>query len=151
MYMVPRDRFGISVLDDFFNNSFFGNDVKVPAMMKTDVSEKGDAMQLDMELPGYDQGNITIDLDKGYLTVTAKKSEDKEQKEGDRVVSQERFTSDCSRSFYVGEDLNENDIKASFDNGVLQITFPKEEKRELPQKKQIAITGKAEEKPNETK
>lgn len=51
-------------------------------MMKTDVSEKGDAMQLDMELPGYDQGNITIDLDKGYLTVTAKKSEDKEQKEG---------------------------------------------------------------------
>ncbi|MGI6108939.1 MAG: Hsp20/alpha crystallin family protein [Eubacteriaceae bacterium] len=148
MYMVPRDRFGISVFDDLFNDSFFGNEPRVPAMMKTDIAEKGDNMQLDMELPGYDKSDITVDLDKGYLTITADKTENNEKKEDGKIVSQERFTGHCSRSFYVGDDLNPDQIKASFDKGVLQISFPKEEKREIPEKKTVAIAG-PEEKPAE--
>ncbi len=139
MYMVPRNRFGISVFDDLFNDSFFKDDSNVPAMMKTDIAEKGDDIDLSMELPGYKKDDILVDLDKGYLTITAKQSGDKQTKEGDKVISRERYTGQCSRSFYVGDDLKQDEVKASFDNGVLQVSFPKEEKRELPQKKQIAI------------
>ena len=118
--------------DSFFRPLFF--DEKLDTM-KTDISEDENSYALEIELPGYAKSDITVDYEKGYLTVRAEKSE----KEGDvkpNYIRKERSIS-CQRSFYVGE-INEDSISAKYDNGVLTVTVPKQDKKQ-PVKKGINI------------
>ena len=110
-------------------------------VMKTDVQEKEDHYTLDIDLPGFKKDEVELRLENGYLTVTAEKglNEDEKDKQG-KMIRQERYVGSRSRSFYVGDDVREEDVKARFEDGVLQITIPKQEKK-LPEKKTIMIEG----------
>ncbi len=112
-----------------------------PNLMKTDVKEHEDKYQLDLELPGFEKENITAELKDGYLTVRgAFKEKTIDNSEHPRYIRKERFSGSCERQFYVGDGISQEDIKASFNNGVLTILIPKkEEKPELEEKKYIAI------------
>ena len=108
--------------------------------MKTDVHEHEDSYEIDMDLPGFSKDQIRLELEHGYLTVSAAKGLDKEEtnRKG-KVIRQERYTGSMSRSFYVGESITEEEIKARFENGVLSLTVPKAEAKKLPEKKVIMI------------
>ena len=111
--------------------------------MKTDVHEHEDHFEVDIDLPGFRKDEITVNLENGYLTVSAAKGLDKDEttKKG-KVIRQERYAGSLSRSFYVGEELTEEDIKAKLEHGVLSLQIPKKEKKpQLPEKKTIAIEG----------
>ena len=109
-------------------------------IMKTDIKEKTDKYLIGIELPGYQKENIKIDVEDGYLTVHAEINSDNEEKEEGKFVRRERYVGSCSRSFYVGNEVKSEDIKASFKNGILKIEVPKKEyKKELPEKKYIQI------------
>lgn len=131
MVLIPRRNYGVNLLDDFFNDPFFtGSDSKQEdskklPVMRTDIQEKGENYVLEIELPGYRKEDIQAELKDGYLTVTAK-GQDKNQSNSDAYLHRERYTGSCKRSFYVGDQLRQEDIHASFTNGLLQLTFPKE-------------------------
>ena len=131
---IFENNFADGFFDDVFNfNTPFrlrGRDTK---LMNTDVKDLGDLYQLDMELPGYDKNDIRIELRNGYLTVQASKDEVKDEKndeknDEDKYIYRERYYGKASRSFYVGDYLKNEDIKASFDKGILNLEFPKENK-----------------------
>lgn len=108
-------------------------------MMKTDVRETDAGYELDVDLPGFKKEDLHLDLQNGYLTIsTEKKLEKKEENQG-RLLRQERYAGTMQRSFYVGENLTEEDIQAKFEDGVLHIALPKKEARKVPEKKQILI------------
>ena len=111
-------------------------------LMKTDVQEHEDHYEADIDLPGFTKDEITIELKNGYLTVSAAKSldKDKNDKKG-KLIRQERYAGAMQRSFYVGEELTEEDIKASFKHGVLSLNIPKKEAKAVPEKKTIMIEG----------
>ena len=144
MTLVPRNNnLGVSLFDnmfdDFFKDPFFtrNNSVKV---MKTDIQEKDDKYILDMDSPGYDKEDIKAQLKDGYLTISAQKntSNDEKDEEGN-YIRRERYCGKCSRSFYVGDSIKEEDIKASFNNGILELTFPKEVPQKEEEMKYITI------------
>lgn len=132
-----NDNFGLSLFDGFDNFFRPWFDDREFAM-KTDVQEKDGNYVLDIDLPGYDKKNIDISLEDGYLEVTATMCSENDEKEKGKFIRRERKCGKVSRAFYVGE-LKENDIKASYTNGVLNIVFPKEVPQEEPVKKQISI------------
>ncbi|MCD8040495.1 MAG: Hsp20/alpha crystallin family protein [Clostridia bacterium] len=111
-------------LDDFFKPMFFNE----PSRMRTDIKETKDGYQLAVELPGYDKKDIHVTLEDGYLTVSAQKSDKQEpdRENGEKYVLKECNVS-CRRSYYVGEDIEQDKIKAKYENGVLCLTLPKEE------------------------
>ena len=110
--------------------------------MKTDVHEHDDHYELHMDLPGFRKEELRLELENGYLTVSAAKSHDEEQKDKQgKVVRQERYTGSLQRSFYVGEGLTEQEIGAKYENGVLSLTIPKREQPKLPERKTIMIEG----------
>ena len=111
-------------------------------LMKTDVQEHEDHYEADIDLPGFTKDEITIELKNGYLTVSAAKSldKDKNDKKG-KLIRQERYAGAMQRSFYVGEELTEEDVKASFKHGVLSLNIPKKEAKAVPEKKTIMIEG----------
>ena len=111
-------------------------------LMKTDVHEHEDHYEVDIDLPGFAKDEITIELKDGYLTVSAAKGLDKDEndKKG-KLIRQERYAGAMQRSFYVGEELTEEDIKASFKHGVLSLSIPKKEAKAVPEKKTIMIEG----------
>ena len=144
--------FGENLFDDFMDMSFptFGDfgDIdrklygkKASRMMKTDVHEHDDHFEADIDLPGFKKEQIKLKLDDGYLTVSAEKGLDKDEKDKKgKLIRQERYSGSMSRSFYVGGDVTQEDIKAIFDNGVLKIDIPKKEpKPKLPSDKYIQI------------
>ena len=137
MMMIPR-RNHFDLFDEMFRDPFFeGSESKV---MKTDIKEKKDKYIIDIDLPGYEKDNIKIEVEDGYLTVHATIDSNKEEKDEGKFVRKERYMGSCSRSFYVGDDVKEEDIKATFRNGILKLEVPKvEEKKELPEKKYIQI------------
>ncbi len=109
-------------------------------VMKTDINEKDGNYVFEMELPGFKKEDINVDLKNGYLSVSAQNTETKEEKdENGKCVHKERFTGTCNRSFYVGDDLKQDDIKASFKDGILTLTFPKEPEKIEEAPKMIEI------------
>ena len=143
-----------------FNDEIFGRRPMLPAhgggrghnLMKTDVSETEQAYNLEIDLPGFAKEDIKIKFDEGMLTISAEKSEDIEEREdkngkprknGSRLIRKERHFGSMSRSWYVGDDIKKDEIKASYKNGVLSLTVPKAEpKKDLPEEqKYIAIEG----------
>ena len=138
--MIParRNGNGLDIFDEVFADPFFGE--KENKIMKTDLKEKDGKYMLEIDVPGYDKEDIKIELNEGYLTVSAEKNEEKEDKDKHaKYLKRERFTGMCSRSYYVGEGLKEEDIKASFKNGILSIEFPKEVEKKVEEKKYIPI------------
>lgn len=123
-----------SLFDDFFNG-FSGN-----GLMRTDINKKDGMYTLTIELPGYKKEDVKISLFNGELKVTANRNESKEEKDakGDLVRS-ERYNGTVSRSFYVGDAIQESDIHASYEDGLLKITVPSAEKKETESTKFISI------------
>lgn len=138
MMMIPRRKNEFDLLGEMFEDPFFTEHES--KIMKTDIKEKKDKYLIDVELPGYEKENIKMEVEDGYLTVHAEINSNKEEKEEGKFVRRERYVGSCSRSFYVGTEIQAEDIKASFKNGMLKIEIPKkEEKKELPEKKYIQI------------
>ncbi len=143
--------FGESLFDDWMDFPFrgFGTDLEkklygknAARVMKTDLKEHEDGYELSVDLPGFKKDQIQLQLSNGYLTVSAAKGVEEEEKDKKgRLVHQERFSGSMSRSYYVGENLEEEDIKAKFENGVLTLDFPKVEQKKLPERKTIQIEG----------
>ena len=141
--ILPRtNNFGMSLFDQMnsmFDTPFFRASNAAPSM-KTDIREKDGLYLMTMDLPGFDKDNIKIELKDGYLTVSAEhgsSSEEKEDKDG--YIVRERSYGSCSRSFYVGDHVTENDVKAAYKDGTLHLSFPKEAPKEIPAAKYIAI------------
>lgn len=135
--MIPRrNGNGLDIFDEVFSDPFFGE--KENKIMKTDVKEKDGNYILEVDIPGYDKEDIQIELRDGYLTVTATKNEEKEDKKA-KYLRRERFSGMCSRSYYVGDNVKEEDIKANFKNGILKIEFPKEAEKKIEERKYIPI------------
>lgn len=138
MMLMPR-RNDFDLWDDFFNDPFFSSR-KEMKLMKTDIREKDDKYILDIDLPGYSKEDIKISVDDGYLTVSAKKEESKEESEKGSYIKKERYSGECQRSFYIGDNIEAEDVKASFKNGILTLDIPKKEDQEkLPEKKYVEI------------
>ncbi len=132
-----RERNYYGLRDSLFDNIFFPYEHKESNMMKTDVKENENDYELQVEVPGVNKENISIDYENGYVTIAAKtnKSKDEKDKEGN-YIRRERYSGSYSRSYYVGE-VDRESIKAKLDNGVLSIIVPKAKAEE--QKKAIAI------------
>ena len=141
--------FGENLFDDWFGfpafPEFHDIDRKLYGKhahheMKTDVHEHDDHYEIDIDLPGFQKDELTLNLENGYLTVGAAKGLDKEHKDKKgKVIRQERYAGAMQRTFYVGEALTEEDIHAKYENGVLSLTIPKKDQKELPERKRIAI------------
>ena len=141
---ILTNNFMNNMFDDFFNDSYVPSDrMRGVSTMNTDIKESGDGYQIDMELPGFKKEDIKADLNDGYLTIQATHTENKEDKdEKTKYIRRERFSGCYERSFYVGEAVTQEDIKARFSDGVLTVTVPKKEaKPEVEQKKYISIEG----------
>lgn len=109
-------------------------------MMKTDVRQTENSYELDIDLPGFKKDEITVQLDNGYLNITAAKGLDKdEEKKGGQYIRRERYAGSMSRTFYVGDTLTQNDIHAKFEDGILKLSVPKQEPAKIEQNKYIAI------------
>ena len=110
--------------------------------MRTDVREHEDHYEIHIDLPGFQKDQIKLELENGCLTVSAAKglSKDETDKQG-KLIRQERYSGSMQRSFYVGENITEEDVSAKYENGVLTLTVPKQEAKKLPEKKVIMIEG----------
>ena len=141
--------FGENLFDDFFSDPFgmmvpqgrdplYGKHAK--NLMKTDVREMEGTYELDVDLPGFTKDEVNVELKNGYLTIQAAKGLDKDQsdKKG-KYIRQERYAGACSRTFYVGEDVEPEDVTGKFENGILQLSIPKEAKKQLPKNTSVTI------------
>ncbi|MDD7739691.1 MAG: Hsp20/alpha crystallin family protein [Fusicatenibacter sp.] len=144
-----------NLFDDFFEFPFYDDRAKRTAekklydqststLMKTDIIEMKNGYDLEIDLPGYKKEEIKAELKKGYLTISASKGMDQEEKDREtgRYIRHERYTGACQRSFYVGEEITEKDIKAEFKHGILKLFVPKiDVKQRINEKKCISIEG----------
>ncbi len=126
-----RDPF-FDMFDDFFKPVFYDDSAD---SMRTDIKETENGYQLDVEMPGFDKKDIKIALENGYLTVSAQKSSKEE--EGNDKNKNERYirkecTVSCSRSYYVGNDVEKENVKAKYENGMLTLNVPKSQPKQLP-------------------
>ena len=150
--MMMPSIFGENLFDDDWMNFPFEQDFwgkKNPLygkhaknMMKTDIREHDEGYEVDIDLPGFKKDEISIELENGYLTVSADKGLDKdeEDKKG-KYIRKERYAGAMQRSFYVGENLTDEDIKAKYENGILRLSVPKKPAKAVEAKKTIAIEG----------
>ena len=142
--------FGEHLFDDFFADPFgmmpagrrsdplYGKHAQ--NLMKTDVREKDNAYELDVDLPGFKKDEITVDLKDGYLTIGASKGLDKDQSdENGKYIRRERYAGVCSRSFYVGENVRPEEIGAKYEDGILRLSVPMAYLKELPVSTSIFI------------
>ena len=146
--MLMPGIFSENLFDNFFgdfayptkNVARYNNSAST--MMCTDIKESEQGFELNIELPGYDKEDISAKLKDGYLTINAETNNNKEEKdENGKYIRRERFYGSCSRSFYVGEAVTEEDIKARFENGILKLQVPKKEKEAVEESKYIMIEG----------
>ena len=143
--------FGENLFDDFmddnFERNFFGSRNPLYGkhsknLMKTDVKETDNGYELDIDLPGFKKDEITAHLEDGYLTVSAAKGVDKDEKDKEgRYIRRERYSGSMTRSFYVGNAVTEQDIKAKYEDGILSLSIPKKDPKTVEAKKYIAIEG----------
>ena len=149
--MLPK-LFGENLFDDdwmdfpfekeFFGkrNPLYGKNAK--NMMKTDIRETDDNYEIDVDLPGFKKDEINATLEDGYLTISAAKGLDKDEKDKKgKYIRQERYAGAMSRSFYVGNAITQEDIKAKYENGILKLTVPKKQPETVEKKNYIAIEG----------
>ena len=144
--------FGENLFDDFmddaFERNFFGGRNPLYGkhsknLMKTDVKETETGYELDIDLPGFKKDEISAHLEDGYLTVSAAKGVDKDEKDDEgRYIRRERYSGSMTRSFYVGNAVTEEDIKAKYEDGILSLSIPKKDPKAVEAKKYIAIEGK---------
>lgn len=153
--MLMPSIFGENLFDDFFDDfSFFDRDMRnaekklyggrAPHLMKTDIKEQDDGYELLIDLPGFGKDEVKASLENGYLTISAAKRLDKDEKEKEsgRYIRRERYAGACQRSFYVGDSVKQEDIKAEFKHGILKLFVPKKEVKEvIPEHKYIEIEG----------
>ena len=132
-YLVQKGNNNLDLFDEFFPTFAYRN----KALMRTDIKETDNDYLLDVELPGLNKDEVKISLDDGYLTISASKTENKEDAQN-KYIRKEIYTTKQERSFYVGN-VDENKIQASFENGILKISVPKEELPEIDTKKYIQI------------
>ena len=139
--MLMPSIFGENLFDDFFDFPFGG--YQTSEMMRTDIKETDGGYEITMNLPGVKKEDVKGELKDGYLTVSASSSSSKDEKNQEgRYIRRERYSGSCSRSFYVGDQITENDVKARFENGTLKLLVPKKEaKPAVEDKKYIAIEG----------
>jgi len=140
--MLMPSIFGETFLDNFFNDSF-GRPYQTNSLMNTDIQETEQGYMLTMDIPGVKKEDVKAELKNGYLTIQAASKTSNDQQDSDgNYIRRERYYGSCSRSFYVGEDVKQEDIKARFEDGTLKILIPKKEtKATMEQKKYIAIEG----------
>ena len=139
MMLVPRKR-EFDLLDDIFDEPMFN--FSNNNIMKTDIKDHKNSYEIVVDLPGYEKDNIEMTINDGYLTINAKTKHEVNEgnEEGSKFIRKERYYGECSRSFYVGNTIKEEDIKANFKNGVLSVSVPKKDpKKEISEKKRIQI------------
>ena len=128
--------------DDFFGrrNPLYGKNTK--NMMKTDVRETDGSYELDIDLAGFKKDEIKVQLKDGYLTISAAKGVNNDQKDKDgNYIRRERYSGSMSRSFYVGENVTQEDVHAKYEDGILKLTVPKKEQKKVEEASHIAIEG----------
>ena len=150
--MLMPSIFGENLFDDDWMNFAFDRDFwgrKNPLygknaknIMKTDIREHDEGYELDVDLPGFKKDEISVELDDGYLTISAAKGLDKdEQEKKGKYIRRERYAGAMQRSFYVGDAVTQEDIKARFEDGILKLSIPKKDAKAVETKKTIAIEG----------
>lgn len=148
--MLLPSIFGENLFDEWMGNAFsrlanmdkelYGKHSQ--NMMKTDVKEMDGAYQVAVELPGFDKSEISVELQNGYLTINAAKGLDKDEQDQDgKYIRRERYAGSMQRSFYVGESVRQEDIKAKYESGVLKLEVPKQDAKAMEQSRYIAIEG----------
>ena len=147
--MLMSGLFGEDLFDDFWgfptrelaniDKQLYGKHAQ--NLMKTDVHENEEDYEMDMDLPGFKKDQIKINLEDGYLTISAAKEHDSEKKKHGKVIRQERYSGAMQRSFYVGDGVKTEDVKAKFEDGVLKLSIPKRELKQRPSNTTIAIEG----------
>lgn len=146
--MLMPSIFGESLLDDFMRDPFsafvperkapYGK--QAPQIMKTDVRETEGSFELDIDLPGFKKDEVQAELENGYLTISTNKSVEKDDEKEGQYIRRERYTGTMKRSFYVGDSVKREDIKAKFEDGILKLSIPKpENKPKIEENKFIAI------------
>lgn len=135
MMLMPRRN---DLFDDFFRGDEFFTK-RESNLMKTDIKELKDKYVFEVDLPGFDKENINLSLRDGYLEVSAKTEREEKNDEDEKYLHSERFYGECSRSFYVGDAVTEEDIDAEFKNGILRVNVPKIEEKDQKEIKQIEI------------
>ena len=132
MMLVPRRKYDF--FDDFFKDPFFESNES--SVMKTDIKEKDNSYELEVDIPGYKKEDIKMHMEDGYLIINAKTNKETDEKDKNgKYIRKERFFGECSRSFYLGNDIKEEDIKANFHNGTLNIEVPKKTQIEKEKEK----------------
>ena len=144
------DRFD---LDPWFDDREFKNLEKklyghrAKNVMNTDIKESDNGYEMLIDLPGFAKEDVKVELNDGFLTVSAEKGFDKSESDSEKeakkgkYIRKERYSGSCKRSFYVGDALTEQDIKASFKHGILTLTIPKKDTKQIEQNKYIPIAG----------
>ena len=153
--MLMPSIFGENLFDDFFTPFYYDDKDEKKAekklyghraqnLLRTDIKETKEGYELVIDVPGFKKDEVKVELNNGYLTVSAAKGldEDDKDKETGKYIRRERYTGSCQRSFYVGDDITEEDIKGEFKHGILKLFVPKKEaKPAVEQKKYITIEG----------
>ena len=153
--MLVPSIFSDNFFDDFFEFPFIDDRAEKNAerklyghhaanLMKTDIKEFDDKYEVEIDLPGFHKDEIQAELKDGYLTISAAKqlNQDEKEKESGKYIRRERYSGSCQRSFYVGDEITQEDIKAEFKHGILKLFVPKKEaKPEVEQRKFVSIEG----------
>lgn len=142
--MLMPSIFNDNLFDDFFDFNYPTFRYDTTELMKTDIKETDNGYEVTMNLPGVKKEDVKAELKDGYLTIQASSNTSKDEKDNDgRYIRRERYAGTCSRSFYVGDGVTQDEIKAKFENGALMLTVPKKEEKPAVEdnKKYIAIEG----------
>ncbi len=149
--MLRPSIFNDNLFDDFFEFPFFDDRAErklygsnANNLMKTDIKEHKDGYELEIDLPGFQKDDLQAELKDGYLTISASKqvNKDEKEKETGKYIRRERYSGSCQRSFYVGDAITQEDIKAEFKHGILRLFVPKKEAvSEVEERKFVSITG----------
>ena len=139
--MLMPSIFGENLFDDWMSFPF--RNFNTNSLMKTDIRETDGSFELDIDMPGFNKEDLKAELKEGYLTISASTNKDNGEKdENGKYIRRERYVGSCSRSFYVGAEIKQDDLKANFENGILKISVPKKEAQpKVEEDKHIAIEG----------